>query len=70
MVDMNRRKTKTERELIADINKRADLFCASYFSPILKGCDDCPLRKYEYSDCRISYIVYLLEREVERDENK
>ena len=49
-----RRKTKTERELIADIKKAHDKFCCKHSS-----CRDC---KYEKAkDCRLEYIKELVE---------
>lgn len=51
---MSRRKTKTERELVADIKKTHDVFCKKH-----ERCRDCPLGKEK--DCRLAYIIQLLE---------
>ena len=56
-----RRKTKTERELVADIRKTfAKCFCNK------NACVNC---KYKYSDCcEKDYIVDLLEKFKDEDE--
>ena len=59
-----RRKTKSERELVADIRKGARLMCAKYHN-INDKCYKCPLYKYQVSvidDCGKAYAVYLLEK--------
>ena len=48
----SRRKTKTERELIADINKTFMIYCDK------QDCRVCPYR--DSYDCRIEYLVDLL----------
>lgn len=48
----NRRKTKTERELVADINKTFQIFCHK------QDCHDCPYR--DAYDCRVEYLIDLL----------
>ena len=51
----SRRKTKTERELIADIHKTFNIFCRE---------NDCYKCIYRYSDnCELDWIVGLLEKE-------
>ena len=48
-----RRKTKSERELVADINKTFTKYCGSQDS-----CDTC---KYQnYNECVIAYLKDLL----------
>ena len=50
-----RRKTKTTKELIADINKTFTIFCKA------NECNKC---KYRYSDnCEVDWIVKLLEKD-------
>ena len=52
-----RRKTKTERELIADIRKTFEKFCNK------NNCMECD---YKHSgNCMIDYIVDLIEKEGE-----
>jgi hypothetical protein len=47
-----RRKLKTERELVADINKTFSAFCKQ------RECSECP---YRYSiHCKLDYITDLL----------
>ena len=47
-----RRKTKTTKELIADINKTFTIFCKA------NECNKC---KYRYSDnCEVDWIIELL----------
>lgn len=60
---MNRRKTKRERELVADISKATQVFCDSYYDPKCSGCNNCPLHLYLSSDCRENYVQYLLRKE-------
>ena len=51
-----RRKTKSERELVADINKTFTKYCGSQSS-----CDTC---KYQnYNECVIEYLKDLLKKE-------
>ena len=51
-----RRKTKSERELVADINKTFTKYCESQSS-----CDTC---KYQnYNECVIEYLKDLLKKE-------
>lgn len=53
----SRRKTKTERELVADINKTFLNFC------IRQDCRTC---KYNYTfECEIEYIKDLLKKNEE-----
>ena len=52
-----RRKTKTERELVADIRKTFEKFCEG------NCCFEC--RYWHSSNCMIDYIVDLLEKEGE-----
>lgn len=49
---MSRRKTKTERELVADINDTFRKYCNK------RECSDCPYRFCE--DCKIEYIKDLI----------
>ena len=51
----SRRKTKSERELIADIHKTFNIFCKS------NCCQKC---KYKSSsDCRLDWVIELLEKD-------
>ena len=50
-----RRKTKSERELVADINKAFLSFCKS------RECRDCEYNK-GYLNCKIAYIADLLNK--------
>ena len=58
----NRRKTKGERELIADIKKATLLLCTKYHKEY--GCRDCPLSEYiqEGEDCYIAYVRYIFQK--------
>lgn len=58
----NRRRTKGERELIADIKKATLALCNNYHNNY--GCCDCPITKYvqEGEDCCITYIRYIFEK--------
>lgn len=57
-----RRKTKTERELVADINKAFLKFCYG------KRCADC---KFGNSyDCKLEYIKELLDLDDEEDNDE
>lgn len=54
---MNRRKLKTERELVADINKTFSNYCKQ------RECAECP---YRYSmHCKLDYIIDLLSHDYE-----
>ena len=56
---MSRRKTKTERELVADIRKTFAKFCNK------NSCVNC---RYNYTDkCEIEYIKDLLELDDEEE---
>ena len=60
--EMNRRKTKTERELVADINKRFDLHCSN------TECKDCDYLEYRgVGMCKMAYLASLLGEEIEVD---
>ena len=49
-----RRKTKTERELVADIKKAHDKFCCKH-----RSCRDCKYGKA--NDCRLEYVKELID---------
>ena len=54
---MSRRKLKTERELVADINKTFSNYCKQ------RECFECP---YRYSmHCKLDYIIDLLSHDYE-----
>ena len=58
---MNRRKTKSERELIADMSKNTLIFCNKQGK-----CKDCPLSsiKDAYNvGCMVAYLIYLVNEE-------
>lgn len=55
-----RRKTKSERELVADINKTFDKFCKK------KECCNCPYKDVRY--CVKAYVNDLLDMYQEEDE--
>ena len=59
---MSRRKLKSDRELIADLTDRIKLFCDSWYDPAIKGCNKCPLVTLGFTDCRVAYIHYLLNK--------
>ena len=64
---MNRRKTKKERELVADISKSTMIFCNKQGK-----CKSCPLVeiKDKYNvECPVAYVIYLLNKEVAFDES-
>ena len=65
---MSRRKSKSDRELVADLTDRVKLFCDSMYDPTASGCKDCPLAQYETADCRIAYIYYLISKGGKKDE--
>ena len=50
-----RRKTKKERELVADIRKTHDIYCGKYFD-----CHQCPL--HDEDDCLLAWLKILLDR--------
>ena len=50
-----RRKTKSERELVADINKAFLSFCKT------RECRDCEYNK-GYLNCKLAYIADLLNK--------
>lgn len=54
---VSRRKTKTERELVADIHKTFIIFCNK------QECIDCPYRGIE--DCEMEWVKDLLNIEIE-----
>lgn len=56
---MSRRKTKTERELVADINDAFRKFCYK------QDCVDCPYRLCV--DCKIEYIKDIIKLNDEED---
>ena len=41
----SRRKTKSERELIADLNKRFKIFCNENYDLDNENCNNCPVAK-------------------------
>ena len=51
-----RRKTKSERELVADINKTFTKYCGSH-----NDCDTCKYQNYD--ECVIEYLRDLLKKE-------
>ena len=56
----NRRKTKGERELIADIKKATLALCNKYHKNY--GCCECPLSKYVRQcnwSCMLAYVYYI-----------
>lgn len=64
---MNRRKTKSERELVADVSKSTLIFCDKQ-----GRCKNCPLTsiKDAYNvGCMVAYLIYLLEHESNADES-
>ena len=57
-----RRKTKTERELVADIHKTFRVFCQK------RECWECP---YGYShNCKQDYVLDLLAKSYEDEEDE
>ena len=61
----SRRKTKSERELIADLNKRFKIFCNENYDLDNENCNNCPVAKILIQntlveDCRVAYIKMLL----------
>lgn len=52
-----RRKTKTERELVADIHKTFNIFCYQ------RACRDCPYKDYDI--CELEWLRDLLDKDVE-----
>lgn len=64
---MNRRKTKTERELVADMSKSTLIFCEKQGK-----CKNCPLVdiKNEYNVCcMVAYLIYLLDERSKGNES-
>ena len=59
---MSRRKSKSDRELIADLTDSTQHLCNSIYDEKTRGCKDCPLAQYETSDCRLAYMQYILEK--------
>lgn len=61
----NRRRTKSERELIADIKKATLALCNKHHKNY--GCYDCPLseyvRQYNWS-CMLAYVHYITNKEL------
>ncbi|WP_288710041.1 hypothetical protein [uncultured Clostridium sp.] len=55
-----RRKTKGERELIADINKRFKVFCNESYDLYVAGCMNCDLDFASEESCKIQYIKMLM----------
>lgn len=58
---MNRRKTKNERELVADMHKGTMIFCNKQ-----KNCKSCPLTSIKDSKdvgCMVAYLIYILNEE-------
>ena len=55
-----RRKTKGDRELIADINKRFKVFCTESYDLEGIGCMNCELNFEDEESCEIQYIKMLL----------
>lgn len=55
-----RRKTKGERELIADINKRFKVFCNESYDLEGIGCMNCELNFEDEESCEIQYIKMLM----------
>mgnify|MGYP000115851024 FL=1 len=55
-----RRKTKGERELIADINKRFKVFCNESYDLYGEGCMNCELDFEDEESCEIQYVKKLL----------
>lgn len=54
---MSRRKFKSERELVADINKTFSAFCNR------QECRDCAYRYSEH--CKLDYVADLLQKDYE-----
>lgn len=65
----NRRRTKGERELIADIKKATLVMCNKFHKNY--GCYDCPISKYvtDYGSCELGYVHYILKKEKMAEEN-
>lgn len=58
--EMNRRKTKTQRELVADINKSFGIHCQ------YTECKDCKYLEYRgVGKCKLAYVADLLGEELE-----
>jgi len=64
---VNRRKTKTERELIADMSKSTLIFCDKQGK-----CKTCPLTDIKNANnvgCMVAYLMYLLDERGKDDES-
>lgn len=61
----NRRKTKSERELLADIHKRTLLFCNDNYDYEEESCKYCLIEKEanKLGNCCLAYIQFLLKKE-------
>ena len=60
--EMSRRKTKTQRELVCDINKSFNLHCSN------TECKDCDYLEYRgVGMCKMAYLASLLGEELEVD---
>ena len=58
--EMSRRKTKTQRELVADINKSFGIHCQ------YTECRDCKYLEYRgVGKCKLAYVADLLGEELE-----
>ena len=58
---MNRRKTKTERELIADVSKTTLIFCNKQGK--CKNCPLYPIKEKHNVGCMEAYLIYLIQKE-------
>lgn len=56
------KKSKSDRELVADLTDRVKLFCDSMYDGKTRGCKDCPLAQYDTADCRLAYMQYILSK--------
>lgn len=59
-----RRKTKKERELVADIHKLCNLYCSQH------ECYECKYGTYPNDDCPKAYVVDLLDKHREYEEEE
>lgn len=69
-----RRRTKGERELIADIKKSAKRFCRDEcITESFKhyGCNNCPILAYakQYGSCTLGYVHYIFYKEKMEENN-
>ena len=55
-----RRKTKSERELVADIYKIFGIFCDKNYDLDKGGCKNCELDFESEESCEIQYLKMLL----------